>query len=84
MSNLHVRYNGQSQDIAFSDIFTEERLERIGADPAIGLNANQLNPEQIKSAVAQHLDTALSEFDEYQVEYHKTGNITLRPDAVFG
>jgi len=84
MSSIHVRYGGQSHDLPFTDIFSEERLQRIGADTSIGLDANQLNPEQIKMAVAQHFDTAVSEFDEFQVEYHKTGNITLRPDAVFG
>jgi predicted unusual protein kinase regulating ubiquinone biosynthesis (AarF/ABC1/UbiB family) len=84
MSTLHVRYNGQSHDIPFTDIFTEERLEGIGADPTIELNTNHLNPEQVKQAVAQHFDVAVSEFDNFQVEYHKTGNITVRPDAVFG
>lgn len=84
MSTLHVRYDGQSHDIPFTDIFTTERLEGIGADPNTELNTNHLNPEQIKLAVAQHLDVAVSEFDNFQVEYHKAGNITVRPDAVFG
>lgn len=84
MSNLHVRYNGESYNISFDDIFTNERLEGIGVDPNAEFNANQLNPEQIKMAISQHFDVAVSEFNDFQVEYHKNRNITVRPDAVFG
>ena len=82
MSTLHVRYDGQSHDIDFNDIFTPERLEGIGFTGEFSGNA--LSADQVKLAFAQDRDIAMSELDDFQVEYHKNGSITLRPDAVFG
>lgn len=86
MPDVHVRHNGQSHTFSFGDIFTPERLEGLGLSVEAGseFSVQELNPQQVKTAVAQHMDTAVTEFDDYEVEYAKSGNVTVRPSAVFG
>jgi len=65
---LHVRYAGRSFDVALD---------------ALDLS-NRSTVRQIKHALAAHLDVAEAKFDDYVVDLHANGNITLRPEAVFG
>ncbi len=65
---LHLRHNGQSLDLLLSDL-------DIG---------NASNNRQITDAVANHLDVPTQDLSEYAVDRHETGNITVRPQAVFG
>jgi len=84
MSTIHVRYNGESHDLDFGTLFTTERLVSIGVASVEAVNTNTVTSDNVKTAVAQHLDVGISEFADYQVEFHKNGNITVRPEAVFG
>ena len=37
-----------------------------------------------KTALARYLDINEREFEGYVLERHETGNLTIRPEAVFG
>lgn len=68
VSVLHLRFQGRSRDIALE---------------ALGINSGTSDAE-IRSAVAQFVDVALKDFDHTVIERHSNGNLTLRPEAVFG
>jgi hypothetical protein len=65
---LHVRYAGRSFDVPLSTL-----------DVSV-----QSGVRQIKRALASHLDVAEAKFDDYVVDVHANGNLTVRPEAVFG
>ena len=65
---LHLRFEGRSRDIA---------LDVLDVGSAS-------NDEAIRGAVARFLDVPASRFAGYVVERHENGNMTLRPEAVFG
>lgn len=65
---LHVRFDGRSLDIPLSDL-------DVGQAPA---------DTEIKRALARYLDVSLDKFQYYVVDRHQTGNLTIRPEAVFG
>jgi hypothetical protein len=67
-NTLHVRFEGKSFDIGLSQI------DVTGAS----------SDRQVKAALASYLDVAASRFTNYVVERHDNGNITVRPEAVFG
>jgi hypothetical protein len=65
---LHIRFEGRSQDIPLSDL-------DVG---------NLSTDQEIKRALAQYLDIPVDKFRHYVVDRHETGNLTIRPEAVFG
>lgn len=65
---IHVRFDGRSQ--------------RLNA-AQLGLAANAGDTD-IKHAVARALDVATTDLKFHVVERHDNGNITVRPEAVFG
>jgi len=65
---VHVRFEGQSQDIAFGVL-------DIG---------DLSNDQDMKRALALYFNTPVSKFTSYVIERHVNGNITVRPEAVFG
>jgi hypothetical protein len=65
---LHVRFDGQSLDIPLADL-------DVGAASA---------DREIKRALARHLDVPEAKLRDYTVDRHETGNLTVRPEAVFG
>jgi hypothetical protein len=65
---VHVRFDGRSLDIPLEDL-------DIGAGSA--------EPE-IKRALARHLEVSAEKLRDYVVDRHQTGNLTVRPEAVFG
>jgi hypothetical protein len=65
---LHVRYSGRSFDIP---------LSRLDIGPLS-------DDGQIKRMVAGWLEVPATKFDDYVVDRHRNGNLTLRPEAVFG
>jgi hypothetical protein len=65
---VHVRFEGRSWDIAFA-------LLDIG-----DLSADN----EVRAALARYLDVPATKLAPYVVERHANGNITLRPEAVFG
>ncbi|MDQ3814078.1 MAG: hypothetical protein M3347_09010 [Armatimonadota bacterium] len=65
---IHVRFQGQSW-----------RLE------ASALDIGSLSSDnEVKQALANHFDVPVAKFAAYVVERHDNGNITVRPEAVFG
>jgi hypothetical protein len=65
---LHVRYDGRSADIALAE-----------------LDVGQVSTDaEIKQAVAKYLEVSVQSFRHYTVDRHETGNLTIRPEAVFG
>jgi hypothetical protein len=65
---LHIRFEGKSADIPLNDL----DVGRISSDG------------DIKLAVARYLDVPVEKFRHYVVDRHETGNLTVRPEAVFG
>lgn len=65
---VHVRYEGKSYDLPFEDLVITE----TSAD------------DDVREALARHFDVSPETFRAYVVERHRTGNITVRPEAVFG
>jgi hypothetical protein len=65
---LHVRFDGRSLDIPLAD-----------------LDVGTASPDrEIKHALARHLEVAEGALRDYTVDRHETGNLTVRPEAVFG
>ena len=65
---IHVRFNGRSFDVPASTL-------------DIGLGADEAT---IKRALATHLEIPRNRLDAYVLDRHTNGNLTLRPEAVFG
>lgn len=65
---LHIRFDGKSADIPLGDL----DVGRVSSDG------------DIKLAVARYLDVPVEKFRHYVVDRHETGNLTIRPEAVFG
>lgn len=66
---VHIRYEGHSYDVTFED-----------------LDIGDLSSEaQVRQAVARHLDAPPQKLANFAVDKNEeTGDITLRPQAVFG
>jgi hypothetical protein len=64
----HVRFNGRSFDVALATL-------DLGATSSDG---------EIKHALATHLEVPGSRLNDYVLDRHANGNLTLRPEAVFG
>jgi len=82
MSILHVRHSGTSRDIFFEDLFTPTNLSAVGLNE--GVLSTAMSPQNIKEITANYLDVPITDFDHYEVDFHKNTNITLRPEAEFG
>ena len=67
-TRLHIRFEGRSYDILFRDL-------------DIGQGTND---EEVRRALANYFDVAIGKFRAYVVERHANGNMTVRPEAVFG
>jgi hypothetical protein len=67
-ATLHVRFEGRSLDVRLADL-------DIGP---------QSTDDQVKQALAVYLDVPVQKFRDYVVDRHSTGNMTVRPEAIFG
>jgi hypothetical protein len=65
---LHVRFDGRSLVIPLQDL-------DVGLTSADG---------EIKRSVARRLEVSEAMLRDYTVDRHETGNLTVRPEAVFG
>jgi hypothetical protein len=65
---VHIRFEGRSMDIPLAEL----DLGPLSADA------------DIKRAVARHLEISDLKLRDYVVDRHETGNLTVRPEAVFG
>ena len=65
---LHVRFGGRSTDV-----------------PLAGLGLTSASDDrQVKHRLAEYLEISPGQLDAYVVDRHPNGNLTLRPEAVFG
>ncbi len=65
---VHIRFDGRSLEIPQGDL-------------DIGLGSHD---RDIKRAIARHLGLPETDLRDYVVDRHDTGNLTVRPEAVFG
>jgi hypothetical protein len=65
---VHIRFEGRSMDIPQSDL-------DVGAASS---------DNEIKRALARYLETPEAKLRDYVIDRHDTGNMTVRPEAVFG
>ena len=65
---LHIRFDGRSFDIPLSDL----DVGTLSSDA------------EVKNALAGYLNVPEVKFRDYTVDRHDTGNLTVRPEAVFG
>lgn len=65
---VHVRFEGQSWDITFGVL----DIGDLSAD------------RDVRQALARYFDVPVRKLVPYVVERHANGNITVRPEAVFG
>ena len=69
MSQLHIRFEGQSIDIAVEEV----DLGDLSTD------------QDVLTAAAAHLDVPVAKFNNFLVDRNaETGDMTLRPQAIFG
>ena len=64
----HVRFDGRSRDLPLSEL-------------DVGLYSSDA---EIKRAVAAYFLVPEAKLRDYVVDRHRTGNLTIRPEAVFG
>jgi len=68
MTVVHIRFEGRSLDI-----------------PQDYLDVGQASSDQdVKRALASYLEVPTAKLRDYVIDRHETGNITVRPEAVFG
>ncbi len=65
---VHIRFEGRSLDIPQADL-----------DVGTASSDNE-----IKRALARHLEVSEVRLRDYVIDRHETGNLTVRPEAVFG
>lgn len=65
---LHIRYAGRSDDIPLSDMDLGEHS----------------SDKTVLFVVAKYIKVPAWKLASYVVERHRNGNITVRPEAVFG
>lgn len=65
---VHVRFAGRSFDV-----------------PLDGLNlGDRANDRQVKDALARQLEVNADRLADHVLDRHANGNLTLRPEAVYG
>jgi hypothetical protein len=65
---IHVRFEGNSLDVPLAKL-------DLGKAPS---------DADIKRALARYLDISEAKLRDCVVDRHETGNVTVRPEAVFG
>ena len=67
-ARVHVRFEGRSSDILLADLDLGERS----------------SDNDVRAAIANYFHVPVAKFAPYDVERHENGNMTVRPEAVFG
>lgn len=65
---LHIRFEGRSFDIPLGDL-------------DVGTASSNA---EVKRALSSYLNVPEAKLRDYVVDRHDTGNLTVRPEAVFG
>ena len=84
MSTIHCTFRGTQHTFDFEEIFAPDRYTAIGIADGIDVRPDTVSNEQVKMALAQKFDVGVGEFNDDFVEINPNGNITLRPNTVFG
>lgn len=84
MSTVHVKYEGRSEDIDFEDLFPLDDYETIGIQAGVHPTPQNVTPAQFHTALSIYYDRPVSEFQEMHIDVSPNGNVTVRPQAVFG
>jgi hypothetical protein len=64
----HVRFDGRSFDVPLAELSVSDSA----------------GDDDVKHAVARHLEVPEARLRDYLVDRHESGNLTVRPAAVFG
>jgi hypothetical protein len=64
----HIRFEGRSLDVPLRQLDLGARSSDI----------------EIRQALAHYLDIPVTRLRDYVIDRHETGNVTVRPAAVFG
>ena len=67
-NTLHVRFEGRSFDVPLADL-------------DVGTASSD---REVKQRLAGYLDVREATLRHYVIDRHETGNLTVRPEAVFG
>ncbi|NES73761.1 MAG: hypothetical protein F6K24_55550 [Okeania sp. SIO2D1] len=65
---VHIRFEGRSYDLTENQLKVNDRM----------------NESQIKECVAQYLDVGINRFSSYIVDRRPSGDVIVRPEAVYG
>lgn len=65
---VHIRFEGRSLDIREQDL-------RV---------TTGMSDEDVKARVAHHLDVRPEQLRHYVIDRSKSGNLIVRPEAVYG
>lgn len=65
---VHIRFEGRSLDVPQGDL-------------DVGTASSD---SEVKRALARHLEVPEAKLRDYVIDRHDTGNMTVRPEAVFG
>ncbi|BAZ67677.1 MAG: hypothetical protein KME28_00785 [Pelatocladus maniniholoensis HA4357-MV3] len=65
---VHIRFEGRSYDVSESQL---------------GLTAN-MNDTAIKQRLSQHFEVQLNRFESYVIDRRASGDLIVRPEAVYG
>jgi hypothetical protein len=68
MKVVHIRFEGRSVDVPQADLDVGDAS----------------SDNEIKRALARYLETPEAKLRDYVIDRHDTGNMTVRPEAVFG
>jgi hypothetical protein len=67
-TTVHVRFEGHSQDVP---------LRALDLSP-------QADDAAVRRALAAHLQISPARLRDYVIDRHPSGNLTVRPEAVYG
>jgi hypothetical protein len=65
---VHIRFEGRSLDIPQAEL-------------DVGMASSD---NEVKRALAAYLEVPQAKLRDYVIDRHETGNMTVRPEAVFG
>lgn len=81
---VHVKYEGRSDNIDFYDLIQPRDFHSLGIPEGSKPTPQSVTTTQLQNALAIHYDRPVSDFQEMHFETNANGNITVRPQAVFG
>jgi hypothetical protein len=77
---VHIRFEGQSWSVAFSIL----GISNVRGDGCGDSRGHCRDDEAVRQAVAGYLEVQPQQLAPYVVQRHANGNVTVRPQAVFG